>query len=336
MESREIGVLGGDPVQEIRLSTPAGAQALVLSYGATLRDLVVPLGDGRTRRVVLGYQSIEAYRHNPCYLGATIGRCANRIADDHFVLDGQTSPLPANSAGGIHLHGGPQGFSRRPWRVVEADQSSVLLALTSEDGDQGYPGRVEVTCRYHLSDSTCLRLEMTGEADAPTLLNLTNHTYFTLADDASADDHFLEIAARFHTPARDTLIPTGEIRFVEGTPYDFRRLRRIGDAKVPYDINFVLDGADGTVRPVARARSPQQDLELEVHTDQPGLLLYTGSALFQAGPGLEGQKHGPGAGFCLETYRFTDSIHQPHFPSVILRPGERYTHRCEYRFNALA
>ncbi|MBB4266381.1 aldose epimerase family protein [Roseospira visakhapatnamensis] len=334
MTVRETGAPDGVPVREVRLTTPAGATASILNWGATVRDLTVPLRAGGTRRVVLGYEDPNAYRDNPCYLGGVVGRCCNRIADGRFTLDGVGHQLPINGDGNVHLHGGPRGFSRQPWQVVAATDTSVLLALTSPDGDQGYPGRVDVTCLYTLSDPATLRLEMTGRTDAPTVLNLTNHSYFTLAEGADAGDHRLQVHAGFYTPAHPTLIPTGEIRAVEGTPYDFRAARRVADGGIDYDINFVLDGPVGVTRPVARVLAPDHALALEVATDQPGLLFYSGSALFQAAPGLEGQAHGPRAGFCLESYRFTDSVNRPHFPSVVLRPGDTYTHTCEYRFTA--
>ncbi|MDV7145979.1 aldose epimerase family protein [Tropicimonas sp. TH_r6] len=323
--------IAGADIQEITLENEAGARASVLSWGAVLRDLQVPLKDGSLRRVVLGYADPELYVVNAPYLGTVVGRVCNRIAHGRFTLDGKSYQLPVNGDGDVHLHGGVKGFTRRNWTVQDAGRDFVLLALVSPDGDEGYPGEVSVTCRYTLTPEAGLRMEIEGQSDAPTLLNMTNHSYFTLLEGATAAEHFLEVASELHTPAQSNQIPTGEVLSSVGTPYDFREERQIGR---DYEINFVLRGPRGSARPVARLISPHRDLEMTVITDQPGLLFYTGAGLPEA-RGPDGQMHGPSLGLCLEAAGFADSVNRPHFPSPVLRPGETYRNICEYRFTAL-
>ena len=320
----------GEDVREILLTNQAGARASSLSWGAVLRDLEVPLKDGSLRRVVLGFADVADYATNAPYLGTVVGRVCNRIAHGQFTLDGKAYNLPVNGAGDVHLHGGEKGFTRRNWSVQEAGSDFVVLALVSPDGEEGYPGKVSVTCRYELTEDNALRMEIEGHTDAPTLLNMTNHSYFTLARGATAAQHWMEVASDLYTPAAPNQIPTGEVLSSTGTKYDFNSLRRIGE---DYEINFVLRGPRGSRR-VARLISPHRDLEMVVKTDQPGLLFYTGAGLPEA-DGLGGQMHGPGLGLCLEAAGFADSVNRPHFPSPVLRPGETYRNTCEYRFTAL-
>ena len=334
MEVREFGFVNDVMVEEIVLTSAAGASASILTWGATLRDFVVPVARNERRRVVLGYESLEGYRVNAGYLGATVGRNCNRIANGRFILDGLDYQLDTNDSG-QHLHGGNTGFSRRNWTIVGVSESSVSLALVSEDGDQNYPGRVGVECHYQLLGDSTLRVRMTGRADLATLLNMTHHSYFNLGNGADVRDHVLQINADFYTPSDENLIPTGEILTVVGTPYDFRSLKRIGDGKIDYDINYVLGGASGEFQSAARVVSPQRDLALEVITTEPGMMFYSGFALMQTAAGIAGQTHGPNLGFCLEPQRYPDAINRRHFSSAVLRPGELYTNISEYRFKPL-
>jgi aldose 1-epimerase len=324
-------VVNGEKVQEVILTNAAGARAAILSWGAVVRDMQVPMKNGSLRRVVLGYADVADYGDNGPHLGTVCGRVCNRIAHGRFTLDGKDYQLDVNGAGDVHLHGGPKGFTLRNWKVVETAPNSVLLRLVSPDGDEGYPGKVTVTCRYTLTEDTTLRMELEGTTDAVTLLNMTNHSYFTLAEGALAKDYWLEVASDFYTPTLPNMIPTGEVLKVDGTEFDFRRLRELGQ---DYEVNFVLTGPRGAVVPVARLRSPAQDLEMEVATDQPGLLLYTAAGL-EEGPGTDGQKLGPSLGLCLEAAGFCDSVNWRHFPSPVLEPGATYRNTCEYRFRAL-
>lgn len=331
----EFGVVDGMAIQEIRLTSDAGATASILTWGATLRDLVVPVAKGNKRRVVLGYEGIEGYRVNAAYLGSTVGRNCNRIADGRFALDGESYELDTNDSGKQHLHGGNIGFSRRNWDIARISDSSVTLSLISEDGDQNYPGRVDVLCQYQLIGNSTLRVSMSGRAYSPTLLNMTHHSYFNLGDGTDIRDHLIQINADFYTPSDQNLIPTGEILKVAGTPYDFRSLKRIGDGGVDYDINYVLGGGTEGLVSAARLLSPAKDLQLEVFTNEPGMMFYSGFALKQTAPGIAGQKHEANFGLCLEPQRYPDAANRRHFPSAVSRPGDSYVNISEYRFEPL-
>jgi aldose 1-epimerase len=342
MSVTAFGEIDGKEVQEIRLRSPSGAEASVINFGATLRDLVIPLGNGGRRRVVLGFETLDGYLAGHSYMGSTCGRVGNRIAGGRFSLDGRSYTLPLNEANRTHLHGGKSGFSHRPWEVVDHKTDQVTLRLVSPDGDEGYPGRVEALCTYRLKDHGTIEIVLNARTDAPTLVNLVNHSYFTLQEDAEIWNHKLEIAGPFTTKLDADLIPTGEIVSVAGTPFDFRKARSIRfmqDGKpFDYDVNFVL----GTLAPMgspgdvaARATSPDGKIRMEVATTEPGLQLYTGAVLGPVGTGVGGQRHFPHAGFCLEAQRFPDAIHQRHFAQATLRPGEHYHQVTEYRFTAL-
>ncbi|HVZ01638.1 MAG TPA: aldose epimerase family protein [Dongiaceae bacterium] len=342
MSVTAFGEIDGKKVQEIRLKAASGAEASVISLGATLRDLLVPMKGGGNRRVVLGFEALDGYLAGHSYMGSTCGRVGNRIAGGAFALDGKSYSLPRNEAGRTHLHGGKRGFSHRPWDVVDHQSDQVTMRLVSPDGEEGYPGKVEASCTYRLKDPGTIEIVLGATTDAPTLVNLVNHSYFTLLEDAEIWDHRLEIAGPFYTRLDPELIPTGEIVSVAGTPFDFRKARPIRlmqDGKpFDYDVNFVL----GTLAPLgsagdvaARATASDGKMAMEVATTEPGLQLYTGAVLGPAGAGVGGQKHFPHAGFCLEAQRFPDAVHHRHFAQATLRPGERYHQVTEYRFKAL-
>lgn len=329
-------------IEEIVLSTASGATATVLDHGATLRDLKVPAPGGGVQRVVLGFGDIELYRTNPTYFGATAGRHANRIRAGRFSLEGSEHALSLNEAGRNHLHGGFRGFSHRPWRVVSRAANAVTLELVSPAGEEGYPGTVTARCTYTLLDPGTLRVEMTAETDAPTIVNMAHHSYFTLEPGGSVRDLDLAIHAGHYTPVDETLIPTGEIAPVIDTPYDFRTARPVrwwGEGGAEYDINFVLDrhGDDGTTAEglahAATLRSPRSGLSLDVWTTEPGLQVFDGGFLGPEPAGLDGTRHFPHAGLCLETQRFPDGPNQVGFPSPALAPGGLYRHVTEYRFS---
>ena len=339
MSIAPFGEADGKSVQEIRLRSAAGAEASIISFGATLRDLVVPLGNGERRRVVIGYETLEGYQTGGASVGATCGRVGNRIAGGRFTLAGKTHQLALNENGRTHLHGGNKGFAQRVWDVVDHRDDSVTLRLLSPDGEEAYPGTLEVFCTYRLLEPATIRIEMTATTDAPTLVNLVNHSYFTLTENAEIWDHQIQIASGFITALDSDLIPTGEILSVSGTPYDFRTLRPIrhmqGGKPFDYDINFALD----RLAPVGESDdvavlvvSPTGDLLLECATNEPGMQLYTGAVLKPGGPGVAGQRHFPHAGFCLEAQRFPDAIHRRHFAQATLQPGEVYRQLTDYRF----
>jgi aldose 1-epimerase len=333
---RDAGRLAdGTPVEEIAISAP-GLSARVLTFGATLASLVLDTPSG-PREVLLGFDRLEDWVAHGAYFGCIAGRCANRIAGGRFELDGRAYELPRNDGGRHHLHGGTLGFGRRVWRVADADGRSATLALTSPDGEEGYPGTVEATCRYTVDESRRLVIELTATTDAPTLVNLAGHGYFALDDGPDVLDHRLTIAAEAHTPADAELIPTGEIRPVAGTRFDFRTERPVrngpGEAHAGYDDNFVLATAPSAEpRFAARLRSARSGVALDLHTTEPGLQVYDGGFLPVAPPlrgGRPGVRHG---GICLEPQRFPDAVHYAGFPGSVLRPGEVYRQRTEYRF----
>jgi aldose 1-epimerase len=347
MTTRVFGEADGRPVHEVTLRSETGAEAKVIEWGAVLRDLVVPVGPGRTERVVLGLGSLEDYiRHSP-YFGAIAGRYGNRIAQGRFRLGERVHQLTLND-GRNSLHGGVRGFSSRPWQLAYADESSAALTLLSPDGDQGYPGNLTVSCLYRLAGST-LRVELTAATDADTPVNLCQHSYFNLDGSPTILDHTLQLAADFYTPTDAELIPTGEVRAVADTPYDFRAARPVGfmdEAGRPfrYDINVVLRrdrpapaGVDGlTLAHAGTFVSARSGVSMEVWTTEPGLQFYDGWMTDVPVAGTHGRPYGAYAGICLEPQHFPDSPNRPHFPDAILRPGLTYRQITEYRFAAPA
>jgi aldose 1-epimerase len=341
----EHGAIAGRTVALFTLAGPGGLEATISELGATIVSLRVPGRDGRRDDVVLGFDRVESYAAPGHYLGCVVGRVANRIAAGRFELDGREHSLSINH-GRHHLHGGAGGFSRAIWRgepVGTVEAPGVRLALQSPDGEDGYPGAVEVSVVYTLAATANdplrgeLRMDFTATTDRATIVNLSQHSYWNLAghDAGTVLDHHLAIAASRYTPADAELIPTGEIVPVAGTVFDLTRPRRIGDAAGGnYDVNFVLDGTAGTLRRAANLAHPDSGRSMEVWTTEPGLQLYTGVNLAATG-GKGGATYGRHAGLCLETQHFPDSIHhegEPGWPSIILRPGRAYRHSSVHHF----
>jgi aldose 1-epimerase len=330
---QEFGVLpDGTAVHEISLEK-GSLKASILTLGAIIRDLKV---DGAT--VVLGFEDLQSYLDHSAYFGVIAGRCANRIARGHLPVDGTDHQLDLNQNGRHHLHGGSCGFSFRVWQVEQHDKASVLLKLVSEDGDMGYPGRVEALARYTLTGAGALRLKITATTDKTTPVNLTQHAYFNLDGSDTILDHTLEIAAESYLPVDEDLIPTGEIRKVAWTPYDFREGRRLrrkpGEESVIYDHNFCLaDAPRETVEFAAALEDSAGERRMEVWTTEPGLQLYDAGQLSVPMPGLGGRNYAPHAGLCLEAQRWPDSVHHEGFTRVLLRPSETYSHVTEFRFS---
>ena len=335
MQVRSFGHADGVEIQEVSLRNAAGATASVITWGAVLRDLVVPSPAG-PQRVVLGLNSIEDYRAHSPYFGATPGRFANRIAGAQFTLDGRRHTLPANERSGATLHGGPKGFGAVPWRIEAVAEDSVTLVLDSPDGDEGFPGAVRALCTYTLAEPGTLVVEFEATTDAPTVLSLAHHSYFNLDGEPDVRDHEVQLNCPFMTPTDANLIPTGEIRGVAGTPFDFTVARPIrNEADQNYDMNFVVGPQPNPATGLAHAatvRSPKNGLTLELHTDQPGVQFYDAAKLHCAVPGLDGQLYGSHGGFALECQVFPDAPNRRHFPSAVLRPGQTYRQRSEYRF----
>ncbi|MGY6018610.1 aldose epimerase family protein [Streptomyces spinosirectus] len=315
----------GTPVHRWTLER-AGIRVRILSYGGIVQSLEVPDRDGRAANVVLGFADLDGYLAHPePYLGALIGRYANRIAGGRFPLDGAVHALAQND-GPNSLHGGDGGFDKRVWDVTPlADGAHGLrLSRVSPDGEEGFPGRLEVSATYALEADGALAISYEAVTDAPTLVNLTNHSYFNLGGPGNAGGHELRLAASRFTPVDGDLIPSGGLADVAGTRFDFRRPRKTGGG---YDHNFALDGGvTETPREVAELHDPASGRVLTVETTEPGLQLYTADHL--------GEPFAPGDGIALETQHYPDSPNRPDFPSTVLRPGEVYRSRTTYRFAA--
>jgi aldose 1-epimerase len=318
----------------------------ISQYGGAILSIRVPGRDGRPGDVVLGLASLEDYVRDQAYFGALIGRYANRIGGARFNLEGREYQLPAND-GPNHLHGGPRGFHKVPWTAEPFRQDGsvgVRLGYTSPDGDQGYPGTLDVEVTYLLTADGALVIDYAARTDQPTPISLTQHTYFNLTGDPARDvlGHELQLDAEHITAVDDGLIPTGELAPVAGTAFDFRAPTPIGariEAPDPrlrqpggYDHNFVLTHAPETLSRAARVREPGSGRVLEVRTTEPGLQFYSGNYLDGSVKGREGKAYGWRSGFCLEPQRFPDSPNRPEFPPCILRPGETYASRTQYRF----
>ncbi len=337
----------GQAVELFTLSREGVPTVAVTNYGAYVVSVLARDREGKTADVVLGYPDLAGYLGDTASLGPVVGRYANRIARGEFTLGGTRYTLAINN-GPNHLHGGIEGFSKKLWspRIVPGpDGDAIELTYVSPDGEEGYPGTLTVTVVYSLTADGGLRLDYSATADAETVLNLTNHAYFNLAGEGSGDilDHELLVEADAFTVVDETLIPTGEIRPVEGTPLDFRQPTTIGarvDDPHPqlragggYDNNFVLRGAPGELRLAARVHEPGSGRVLEVLTTEPGVQLYTGNFLDGSIVGKSGRPYGKRSGFCLETQHYPDSPNHPEFPSVVLAPGDRYTQTTIFRFD---
>jgi aldose 1-epimerase len=332
MTIERFGTLNGQDVLQVSLTGPDGMTIQVLTWGAVVRDLSVPLAGG-SQRVVLGLNSIEDYVAHSPYFGAIVGRYGNRIGKAQFILNGETYGLDANE-GENQLHGGSKGFGTRLWSIVDHTSSSVTLSLVSEDGDMGYPGRLVATCTYTLLPSLRLRIELEATTDKPTPVNLTTHGYFNLDGGPDISSHELTIAGDFITPTRPDLIPTGEIVSVAGTDYDFTAPRPIHGAQPTlYDINYVLRGPYGELRRAATLESRQNGLSMELWTTEPGVQFYDGHLIDMPVQGLGGTQYGRHGGLCLEPQRFPDSPNKAHFPSSILPRGQVSRQVSELRFS---
>ena len=320
-------------VRSVTIRSDAGLSVTVLDRGATLQSIRVPTASGPVE-TILGYERLEHYLDDPHYLGTTVGRYANRIGGASFRLDGVDYMLDANEQPAGHcLHGGRDGLHRQFWSLGhDPANRSVECRHVSPDGAGGFPGAVDLIVKYQILDELSLLIECSATSDRSTVVSLANHAYFNLdAEHGAIDTHELAVFADYYTPVDATKIPTGEIRFVDETPFDLRERRRLadeapgGDDPRRYDHNYALPGPPGELRRVAELYSPATDLCLNVHTTQPGLQLYTGDFL---GPPFR-----PRQGLCLEAQHYPDSPNQSGFPTARLAPGERYCHRTIYEFS---
>ncbi len=288
------------------------------------------------RPVILSLRNPQAYATNPHYLGVIAGRCANRIRGGDCVIDGHAHQLDLNENGVTHLHGGGMGFSRKHWTIARRTASTVELSLQSPDGDQGYPGNLDVTCLYEAFPDARLRITLSAKADAKTLVNLATHAYFNLLPGSSVLDHKLQVQAAHYSPVDGQLIPNGQLLPVSGSCFDFTQLVRIGarkkESSIAYDHNLVLAPAPRSEPELAATLvSPNGDLMMDIKTTEPGLQFYDGHKLSADDGGLRSQVR-PFGGCCLEPQRFPDAIHHPHFASAVLPAGSTYRQVTEYRF----
>ncbi|CAA9379165.1 MAG: Aldose 1-epimerase [uncultured Nocardioidaceae bacterium] len=349
--SAHYGTLShGDDVDLVRLASDT-LQVDVITWGARVVSILAPDRDGVPGEVTLGLADLAAYEQDRRYFGPCVGRFANRIAGGAFELDGRRHQLPTNE-GPTTLHGGPEGFDRRLWQAELGEGASVRLHRVSDDGEMGFPGRLEVSVHYEL-DGSDLRVGYDARASAPTLVNLTNHTYFNLAGAGVVEDHVVRLDGDRYLPVDAALNPTGELRPVDATPFDLRTPVRLGDRLRSadhqlsmtrgFDHTWVLVSDDALQRRAqadtdvaqgraARVEHPQSGRWLEVWTDRPGVQFYSGNFLDGTVVGREGTSYRQGDAFCLEPHHFPDAPHHEHFPSVVLRPGDVYRARDVYRF----
>ncbi|WP_416799486.1 aldose epimerase family protein [Ciceribacter azotifigens] len=323
----------GEPVYRVTLKG-GGLTMKVITWGTVIQDLRL---EGHGHPLVLGFETFDDYPLHSPYFGATPGRCANRIAGGRFKLDGREYQLERNENGVGHLHGGSDGIARRNWEIINLAPDRVELTIVDPDGRAGYPGNCSITAIYTLQEHGVLSIVYTSATDRPTLANVCQHSYFNLDGGEDALGHDLMLAADAYLPVDDRLIPTGEIRPVNGTPFDFRTMspmdRQLGGERVLYDHNFCLSPARVEKRTVAIARSITSGVAMEVRTTEPGVQFYAGAKLNVPVAGLEGPRYGPFAGFCLETQTWPDAVNHSNFPNAVLRPGEVLRQETEYVFS---
>ncbi|WP_439635373.1 aldose epimerase family protein [Oceanicaulis sp.] len=345
-----FGVLDdGRTVESVRLTSDAGISVRLITLGAAIQSLHTPDAAGESADIVLGYDTPQEYLDKGQYFGSSVGRYANRIAQGRFELDGQTYQLDVND-GDNHLHGGADGFDQRLWTIEEVydgERSGVVLSLVSPDGDGGYPGELQARVTYELTDSGELSIVYEAETSAPTIVNLTNHAYFNLAGVNSGEsilDQTLVLNADRFTPVDSGLIPTGELRPVVGTPFDFTQPRRIGESVRDYtneqlrlgrgyDHNWVLRDAPGALELAAVLEDPASGRRLEMHTTAPGIQFYSGNFLDGTLTGKDSVAHRQGDALCLEPQTFPNAPNEARFPSPRLNPGETYRNEIVLRFS---
>jgi aldose 1-epimerase len=331
----------GVQVEEYTLTSGNGVSASIITWGGIVRTLAVPDRQGRHADIVLGFDTLEPYEDRHPYFGTITGRFANRIARGKFSVDGKEYTVAINN-GPNHLHGGIDGFDRTVWRALSertADYARVTLSHVSPDGDEGYPGEVTTDVTYTLTKENALRIDYRATTTKATPINLTNHSYFNLAGHASGNvlSQHLTIKADKFVPVDKTLIPTGELASVTGTPFDFTVSHSIGarlsEVGIGYDHTFVLSPQVAGLKVAAQAYDPDSGRALEVQTTEPGVQFYTGNYLDGTQVGKGGVRYDKHGGFCLETQHFPDSVNQPNFPSTILRPGEVYQQATLFKFS---
>lgn len=337
-EGKVIGLLDNVEVKEYVLTNTNGMQAIILNYGGIIKSLLVPDKNGQLHDVVLGYDSLGQYirSENP-YMGAIIGRYANRIANGIFLLDGMTYTLEANDNGNS-LHGGIKGFDKVIWNA-EREGKSLSLKYVSIDGEGGYPGNLTVEVIYELTDDNELKISYSATTDKRTPVNLTNHSYFNLSggNEETILDHVLFIDADKYTPVNEALIPTGEIANTAGTPFDFTTAKTIGlqinQVTGGYDHNFILNKNSDSISLAASLYHEKSGRLMEMFTTEPAVQFYSGGFLDGSLIGKNGSTYNKFAGLCLEAQHYPDSPNRPEFPDTILEPGEKYSQTTIYKFS---
>jgi len=335
----------GTPVQIFTLRNTKGMEARISNYGGLIVSLKVPDKKGQLGDVVLGYDNLDGYIKKSPFFGVIVGRYANRIGNGKFELDGKTYSLFVNN-GPNSLHGGKVGFDKKVWTpktILTSEGPALELKYLSKDGEEGYPGNLNVTAIYRVTEQNELRLELSATTDKKTVLNLTQHTYFNLAGSGDVLKHEVTINADKFTPVDANLIPTGELKPVAGTPFDFSKPTAIGaridndDGQLKlgqgYDHNYVLDKPPGKLGVAARIHEPTSGRVLEVMTSEPGVQFYTANHLDGSITGKEGRVYAKRTGFCFEPQRFPDTPNKPNFPTAVLKPGEVYQHTIVYHFS---
>lgn len=338
-----VATVQGQPTGLYVLKNKNGVEACVTNYGGRLVSVMVPDKNGKMTDVVLGYDNINSYVQSTGNYGALIGRYGNRINQGKFTLDGVEYELPHNDNGHC-LHGGDQGYHARVWTPKQIDAQTVELTYLSKDGEAGFPGNLDIKVTYKLTDDNAVNIKYEAQTDKPTVVNLTNHSYFNLSGVPGSDvlDQVVMINADTYTPVDSLLITTGETPSVEGLPIDFRTPAAIGarindpfDQIVKghgYDLNWILNTKGNVNQVAATAYSPASGILLEVYTNEPGLQFYTGNFMDGTDKGKHGVTYPRRGAFCMESQHYPDSPNKPEFPSVVLRPGEKYMSNCIYKF----
>ena len=341
-----VGEKDGKATALYTLTNANGMEVCITNFGGRLVSVMVPDRDGKMTDVILGFDNIQDYMTLPSDFGASIGRYANRIAGGTFEIDGQAVVLNQND-GTNCLHGGAEGWQYQVYDAELLDPQTLQLTINDPDGHMGFPGNVTAVVTYKLTDDNAIDITYSGTTDKPTVLSMTNHAYFNLSGNHGVEgtDMVLYVNADTFTPADAKLIPTGEMRPVEGTPFDFRTPKAIGqdidqdDEQLVlgngYDHNWVLNTAGDVTKLAVSVYSPATGILLEEYTDQPGVQVYTGNFLTGMVPGKHGVKYPKRASVCIETQLYPNSPNMPQWPSATLRPGETYTHRCIYKFSCL-
>ena len=339
------GKVDGKDVRMYVLTNKAGAEAAVINYGGKIVSLSVPDKNGKLTDIVLGHNNLEEYLGSEeAYFGAVCGRTGNRIAKGKFTLDGVSYQLAINN-GPNNLHGGLKGFNAVVWDARQIDNQTLELTYLSKDGEEGFPGNLNVKMIYKLTDDNSFDIEYQATTDKPTILNLTNHSYYNLSGegDPSVNDHILVMHASQYLPTDDTAIPYGAPEPVKGTPFDFTTPHAIGERIEDdfeqlhfgkgYDHTMVLDKAEGELALAVECYSPKSGIKMDIHTTEPGVQIYTGNWMSGNFEGKHGHRYPARAAVCFETQHFPDSINKPQYPSVVLRPGNTFKSKTTHKFS---